>query len=260
MQNRYVADIGDYGNNGLLRWLTGMTGPVMDPEEMLPLGVVWYMYHDFDNAGGRVRYLGNPQEYRECDPVLFDFLGRLVEYGNRNIWAVQQSGILPSDTSYYERYLHYDNGSTTPVRREVRRNWIEGALDAVVRSEMIFVNPDNGIRENGRYRKDGPKYVFMDDLQAFAGIPPGKSLVIYRHLPRYARPEEHPNIVQGLSQILTAELDCQVNALLYRDHPAQACSRAYFIASQPGRHQLIIEGRLGSFITSPWGRLFERVV
>lgn len=255
MQNRYVGDVGTFGQLGLLRWLTGMTGPKVAPEDRLRLGVVWYMHHDFDNAGGRVGYLGNPQQYRECDSNLFDFLGGLVRYGNRNIWAVQQSGILPFDTNYYERCLTYDPEMPAPRREAIRQNWVDGALYAVAEAELIFVDPDNGIRERGHYRNDGPKYVYVDDLQTFARQNHGKSLVIYHHLPRVEPPAGYLDLIRGRSQRLEEELEpCQISALVYR-----AGGAAYLIAAQPG-HQVIIEGCLAGFMASPWGNLFERVV
>ena len=44
MQDRYVGDIGDFSNNGLLRWLIGMREDVVsDGLGPLRLGVVWYL-------------------------------------------------------------------------------------------------------------------------------------------------------------------------------------------------------------------------
>lgn len=261
MQNRYVGDVGTFGQLGLLRWLTGMTGPKLAPEDRLRLGVVWYMHHDFDNAGGRVGYLGNPQQYRGCDSDLFDFLGGLVRYGNRNIWAVQQSGILPFDTNYYERCLTYDLEMPRLLRRAIRQNWIDGALYAVAGAELVFIDPDTGIAGNGRpftrmspFEEKGPKYAFLEDLRRFAAPERGQSLVIYQHLRRVGN-EEQVQHIQDLADRLTRELPpCQISALVYGEGAA-----AYLIAAQPG-HQVIIEGCLAGFMASPWGNLFERVV
>ena len=51
MQNKYTADVIDFGKHGLLRYLSGMTAD--DDLPPLPLGVVWYFHHDERHAGDR---------------------------------------------------------------------------------------------------------------------------------------------------------------------------------------------------------------
>ena len=72
MQDRFVGDIGDFGKYGLLRALTGIY-PEAKPS--LSLGVVWYLNvkePDSRGDGQRLRYLDNPDHFRDCDPELFD--------------------------------------------------------------------------------------------------------------------------------------------------------------------------------------------
>ncbi len=66
MQNRYVADIGDYLKLGILRAL-------------LPgyrLGVAWWLFPDesHNQDGRHVGYLQRPEQWRHFDPMLFDVL------------------------------------------------------------------------------------------------------------------------------------------------------------------------------------------
>ena len=70
MQNRYVGDVGDFGNNGLLRWLTGMTGLPVIEKDRLRLGVVSYLNHDDTPYGNLVNY----HILQQCDQALFDTL------------------------------------------------------------------------------------------------------------------------------------------------------------------------------------------
>ena len=44
MQNKYVADVGDFGKHGLLRRLSGATAD--DQLDPLRLGLVWYAFPD----------------------------------------------------------------------------------------------------------------------------------------------------------------------------------------------------------------------
>lgn len=251
MQNRYVGDIGDFGNNGLLRWLTGVTGPAVAPEDRLRLGVVWYLHPDeCHNADGKhINYLfatpGNLERFAECDLDLYHALARLVSTGNRKISAIQRRGILPRGTAFYDRLV-----PTEAYREE----WLRGALRETSLCEVLFVNPDTGIASDEANLRDCSKYAYMSELQRFAER--GQSLVIYHH---FSRSNHHRQILRVREELQEELAPLHVISLRYS--PIQP--RAYFIASQPGRHQDVIEARLMSFCghpDSPWYNLFEWVV
>ncbi len=246
MQNCYVGDVGDFGKYGLLRWLTGMTGMTgTAPARKLRLGVVWYLYHDNVGGGGLTDYLNptpeNIARFQECDACLYDTLAGLVLVDNnnqRNIIAVQQSGLLPGDTSYYENCrCGFAN----------RGDWLNSALLATQTSELVFLDPDNGIAEIAEAPPvDSPKHVYMDDLIPF--VERGQSLVIYHHLTRHhgIAEQEIGHFAQRLiDEIPIANLN--VRALWY--HRNQA--RVYFIVTQPC-HKDVIEQRLNGFHGSSW--------
>ena len=189
MQNRYVGDVGDFGNNGLLRWLCGVTSP--DSGSKLRLGVVQYSHPDEPSNGGHIGYLSrtpeNSQEFQKCDPDLYYALKDLVFKGNRTISAAQKTfkrkEILPSNTLYYDPELSYGPEESTPERRKTRACWLKGAFNATCKAKIVFFNPDNGLaKQESPTSKKGTKYVFMDDLKCFAEN--GNSLVIYHHLGR----------------------------------------------------------------------------
>src|SRR2546429_307924 len=107
MQDRYVGDVGDFGKYGLLRAL-------LSPLENAPalrVGVVWYLVPDgsANGDGSRVGYLSLPPNraaaFRDCDPVLFDTMQRLVADGQRNVESVSRASVLPEGTVFYERLL-----------------------------------------------------------------------------------------------------------------------------------------------------------
>src|SRR6185437_5397777 len=102
MQNRYVCDIGDFGKYGLLRALI---------RDDLRLGVVWYLNpnEEENSDGGLVTYLqdGKESEFRQCDPELYDALRGLLQREQRNIFSVQQSGILRMPTLFYDTPLTF---------------------------------------------------------------------------------------------------------------------------------------------------------
>ena len=261
MQNRYVGDIGDFGKYGLLRALAG------DP---LRLGVVWYLFPDEPpkepgkGDGKFIDYLCHPtakeRNLIECDPFLHDKLHKIViDEKDRRVVRVQEkeSGILPTDTLYYDQSLSYEPRESGDTRKLRRAEWLNSALEATKEADVVFVDPDNGIAipDNGEanqairitkanpYGKRGPKYVFMDDLKRFYCN--GKSLVIYHHLAR----------TDAVAQINCLRKELQESlglshlpwALWYH----RGTARAYFIVAQK-RHRAVLEKRLGSFADSPW--------
>ena len=103
MQNKYVGDIGDFGKYGLLRRLTC-------PEftaSPLSLGVIWYPFDDENNQDGKkIGYLKD-EKNRQCDAHLFDALQRIVN-GKRDVSAIEQSGIFPSNTVLFSDNLSFE--------------------------------------------------------------------------------------------------------------------------------------------------------
>ena len=253
MQDRYVGDIGDFGKYGLLRALTGA-----GQTPSLGLGVVWYLYPDecHNDDGKFTGYLcenpRNRSRFRACDPDLYDALHHLVCEGQQNVAAVRRRNILPFTTTYYEHPLSYPPRMPRSERQIIRDSWLEGALQTTIDSDLVFVDPDNGISQTASpWRKKGPKHVFMDDLLRF--YQRGQSLVIYHHLSRRGTAEDQINC---LAELLKQGLGLTRSpwALRYR----RGSARAYFIAAQEN-HEAYIESRLKPFLESPWSAHFQRV-
>ena len=246
MQNQYVGDIGDFGKYGLLRAISG------DP---LRLGVVWYLFPDENDKGdGRfIHYLSNPtakeRNLIECDPILKDNLHKIViDEKDRRVVRVQEkeSGILPPDTLYHDQCLSYEPGQSGDSRKLRREEWLNSALEATKEADVVFVDPDNGIASEkvSAWRKNGPKYVFMDDLNRFYCN--GKSLVIYQHLTRQCKaPEQINKLAKRLQESL--KLPHMPWSLWYH----RGTARVYFIVARE-RHRAVLEKRLASFADSPW--------
>lgn len=249
MQNRYVGDIGDFGKYGLLRALTGPTPP-------LRLGVVWYLFPDESNSGdGRLTgFLSksdhNYQRFCTCDPTLYENLRHLVSRGQRDVASVQRMGILPADTLYYECSLSYPRHMKRPERQTLRESWIKGALKTTESADLIFLDPDNGIAgKTSPWRKKGPKYVFMDDLERF--YTRGQSLIVYHHLGRHKPANDQ---IGSLSESIRhcLKLSRPPIPLRYR----RGTSRVYFIIPQE-KHCANLQGRIESFLQTPWNKHFE---
>ena len=110
MQNRYTADIGDFGKYGLLR---ALCSPVDDGSK-LRLGVVWYLVPDEShNADGKfIRYLApsqkNDRRFKRCDPELYDALADIICKKDRNVSSIRKCSILPHGTVFYEEPLTFE--------------------------------------------------------------------------------------------------------------------------------------------------------
>ena len=248
MQNRYVGDVGDFGKYGLLR---GVVCP-------LRLGVVWYLHPDesHNSDGKYTGYLNgtaaNQMAFRACDPSLYDTLQRLVIENDRHISRVRDSGILPDDTTYFERSLSFSPKESRLARQTIRTNWIEDALSTTENADVVFCDPDNGISETvDPLRKNGPKYVFVEDLKRFAAR--GQSLIIYHHLGRQGSAVKQIRYwIENLRSSLN--FSCSPLALWYH----RGTARAYFIVMQES-HRDILEKQLARFLNGFWVNHFELV-
>ena len=260
MQDQYVGDIGDFGKYGLLRTLTGMRDDDA-PEDALRLGVAWYLFPDEDKPDGKfIDYLRNTsakdKKLSECDPELYDELHKIaIEKKGREVEKVQQSGVLPGDTAYYAQSLSYEPGESQSSKELRREAWLMGVLKATAKAELVFVDPDNGIASErvSPWSKNGPKYVFMDDLNRFAKQ--DKSLVIYHHLGRRGKAPEQIN---GLAKRLQESL--KLRHLPWSLWYHRGTARVYFIVPHKD-HGAALKNRLKRFLQSHWCKQghFERV-
>ena len=253
MQNRFVGDIGDFANNGLLRYLSGLTGPKLG--KPLRLGLVWY-FNEPDAAelrrqpfaGNKIGYLNtcraNDARYGGCDPDLYRALRVLVgesllESNERSICQIKQSGILPKNTLYYSDPLNGNN----------RAEWFAGALRKTAAADMIFVNPDIGIGSNRQ--ANSPAHVTMDELQQLARNRGRKSLIIYQHLGQ-GRGTAEERIEHKANQLNEA-LQPPYRPLVLRWR--SEVGRAYFIVPLTEEHEFLLRIKTMVLLSiSNWSR------
>jgi hypothetical protein len=259
MQNRYVGDVGDFGKYGLLRALCN-PGPG-DSGAPLKLGVIWYLVPDETrtNDGRHVNYLTptkkNLDLYRNCDPGLYDTLKRMVRSGSRNIRSIQESGLFPQDTVFYDAVLDYyvirlPGRQMAELRKEIRHEWFKGALEATAECDVVFVDPDNGLSsETGHYERRGNKYVFYEELAEFTTR--GQNLVIYHHLGRQATAVSQIRLL--FKEIgLKLSLDTPKWGLHYH----RGTARVFQVIPTSTYERLLTE-RVCQFSNSQWGMHFD---
>src|ERR1035441_7091230 len=134
MRDRFIGDIGDFSKYGLLRALAGVH-PQEAPE--LSLGIVWYRVPD---AG--IKYLSDPKRSRDCDPLLFDELSRLVGSNQRTIAAIEQISIWPRGTKFFSlsAVKRFSTAESDP--------WLDEAEKTLTGCDLVFLDPDTGLERS----------------------------------------------------------------------------------------------------------------
>lgn len=184
MQDRYVGDIGDYAKYSLLRALS----------RGCKLGVSWYLFPDEDSGdGGHVGYLLRPDKWRAPDPETFNALRKLMgdiflDEQERSVVAIEQSGLLPDTTFWSHMVVHEGPGG--PALAKYRNDWFRDSLAALESCDIVFADPDNGLRDRERFqptqRKSG-KSICEDEALTLAlarkstANPDGRPVVVYHH-------------------------------------------------------------------------------
>lgn len=252
MQDRYVGDVGDYGKFGLLRALCGYGWQ----KPNLKLSIVWYRTIPEDkesrlNDGKHRSYISKPQQYRDCNPELFDKMEILQDKNNRNVSSICSSGIFPISTTYYEELLSFSripflSMNSIEKRIEYRRNWLVGAMRSSHQTDLTFLDPDNGleIKTVSPTSKNGPKFITEEELKSFLKL--NRILVLYQHA-WYDK-----NFISiSLERVNHLCPERNIFALLYR----RGTQRAFIIIPTAETHTLLLH-RTKVFLSSEWHNHF----
>lgn len=199
MQNRYSADIGDFGKFHLLRFLFSNTS--------YSLKQIWYLYSDekHNNDGLYINYF---DKTKNNDTVLEEAFKKIIQNNRRSVKALQEANLINCD--YFEPFVT-KKFESLPYRKD----WLTQALNFVQNCDFVFVDPDNGIatklvKENDsrdiallsfdafKKRSKAGKYIFMDEIHAF--YEKSSCVVVYHHLNRTMSHNKQIEIVQSKLQ------------------------------------------------------------
>lgn len=176
MQNRYVADIGDFGKYALLRFVA---------KSQLTLGVNWYLTPDENhNLDGKHTAYLQKDNYKGYDDDLFSILRDIIDNNARNVSSVQNSNILPKNTIFYNSILDLKGETDHNKRKMIRHTWHTTALERLNNGQIIFLDPDNGLQVNSvsLTGQKGNKYIGISELKDYYML--GKSIIFYNHRER----------------------------------------------------------------------------
>lgn len=260
MQNRYAADVGDFGKFGLLRALAGVVGS--GDGARLSVGVVWYrpsVETGPPGDGSKRAYpdISRRQPYEECDPELFARLQEISDT-DRKLTAIGDSGILGGDPAdFYNRAIEVpERHWSRDKRRDTRADWWEQALECVEDKQIVFLDPDNGLAPGSvpATRKAATKYAYLqEEIASLLALDRAPVIVVYHHLGRSfkGRPATHPEQMRKWAAKLRDELELaeEPEILWYR----RGTARAYFVLLESGDHRIAaIRERLEAFRASLW--------
>lgn len=263
MQNKYVADVGDFGKYGLLRYLC----------RDLRLGVAWYLVADegYNSDGRHIRYLNldleaavhygvrpitkraasqNTQRFRACAPELYDALSGIVTDRARTVAEIRKRAILAGNTVFFEEPFELRSNTPLHERRRQREDWMEAALARTADCDVVFLDPDNGLEvaSHGACSTFGPKYVTYEEVRRFFGRE--QSVIIYQHF------DMESDLVGRRRAKLASRLktdEARIQALHYH----RGTARAFFVVPS-AQHEKLLRDRIQSFLGSAWSEHFTR--
>lgn len=258
MQNKYVADIGDWGKYGMLNYICN---PSNSCSEKLLLGINWYLVKNENSShdGKFIEYLDknnerNIKEYRVCSEFLYDELRKIVLEGKRSVNEVQNRTILPTDTIYYDDYLSFDNISCKDInylerRKILRAKWVSNGLEKLQHADILFFDPDNGIEVSSYKRTStkGIKFVYYNEIIDYYNR--GQSLIIYNHRDR-STDKIYLNKIKNISNYINADkIFCmRFNRYSVRD----------YIFVLHNNHFNVINAKIEEMLKSDWEKHFRR--
>ena len=233
MKDQYVADIGDYGKYGLLRFLS---------DKRVNIGVNWYRTeNDGSNDGKFTDYLKDERENgdRQYDEKLFNVLRPIAQKEKKSVLDIEKNGIIPNAV-FFNKFLSPD--------LDKRRKWHEKAKKELLikNINLIFADPDNGTYRDGKTppRKVAGKYALLNELREY--YDKGADVVYYCHK---ARRKENA-WRQKISEFNDESHDAKIIVLTFH----RGTQRSYIFAIHPENYKTY-DKLLNEFIDGPWGKI-----
>ena len=236
MQDRYAGDIGDYGKIGLLKMLQ---------EHGLSVAVNWYRVDPLEverKADGSFKqddgkYL-IPEDLKVCDRDLADSLVRISKSNNRSVEALEQENVI-SGAIFYHELMTVEN----------RDEWHKHAMEKLEGTDIVFVDPDNGmlVKSVGKKSARSVKYTFYEEVWDY--FQRGQSVLIYNH--RSRKPENvYFHEICSKIQKTTGVPESEILTITF-----PKCSvRDYLAVPASEGHRRIIGEAFAAMEQSIWGK------
>ena len=188
MQDRYVADVGDFGKFQLFRFLFNHKESPLNGKA---LAQIWFMHKGEGEANNDGRYIDYFERMMGTDEYLEHSLMDIIMRDKREVTELEELKLLKNATFFY---------TPVPKSLEDRYLWLNTALTFSSKSQIVAVAPDNGMalkcnRREKRFefltldehytQKVYPhKYIFTDEVSYFYRLPYLEVCIVYQHLSR----------------------------------------------------------------------------
>ena len=188
MQDRYVADIGDFGKFQLFRYLFNQSESPLNGKA---LAQIWFMHEGEGERNNDGRYIDYFERMTGSDEYLEYSLMELVMRNKREVEELEKLKLLKHAKFFYD---------TVPKALEDRYLWLNKALMFSSRSQIVAVAPDNGmalkcnrkekcfdfltLADHYRQKVYPHKYIFSDEISYFYRLPYLEICIVYQHLGR----------------------------------------------------------------------------
>lgn len=237
MQNRYAGDVGDFGKLGMLRCIE---------QKGIVVGINWYLVENenHNQDGKHIGYLQNNM-FVGMDDELHIALASMIKSDDRTVAQLETLKLLQSEI-YYHETLKPINASM----RESRFIWHQNALKSMNGSELVFLDPDNGLipKSVSRGSIKSIKYAFPEEIIDYYMA--GHSVVFYSHRTR----EQLHIYLNRFKELFEAnELEgATITGITFR----RGTVRDYFFLLQVQHKERILRG-LEQLLSSSWNQHFE---
>lgn len=239
MKNQYFGDVGDYGKYGLLRFISGRG---------VKIAVNWYLTEKDETNHGNIRNYLDREGYCKYDRELFAKLKEMDDHKEQDVSLCQVRNIIPNAVYFdcHVKPLTKDSTLTLIEKREVREQWHQEALAVCDGAELVFLDPDNGLRAGKpSARKDAMKYVYSEEAADYYGR--GQDVVYYCHKGR--RKDAQWDKAKRIMQI-----ECP-DAVLMGVTFHRGTQRSYIFVVHPEREKLYRD-MLRDFLETAWKDCF----
>jgi len=188
MQDRYVADVGDFGKFQLFRYLFNHKESPLDGKA---LSQIWFMHKGEGEKNNDGRHIDYFERMMGTDEYLENSLLDVIMRDKREVTELENLKLLNNARFFYEE---------VPKALEDRYLWLNMALTFSNKSQIVAVAPDNGMAlkcnraeqcfdfltlgEHYTQKVYPHKYIFADEVSYFYRLPYLEVCIVYQHLSR----------------------------------------------------------------------------
>jgi len=245
VQDRYVADVGDFGKFQLFRYLFNHKQSPLDGKE---LSQIWFMHQGEGEENNDGRHIDYFERMMGTDEYLEHSLLDVIMRDKREVTELENLKLLPNAKFFY---------TEVPKALEDRYLWLNTALTFSMDSPIVAVAPDNGmalkckrsekrfdfltLKENYAQKVYPHKYIFADEVSYFYRLPHLEVCIVYQHLSRCF---SHDEQITSLLSDLTKKYD-HIVAIKHKPYSP----RAFFFLCKSAVIRESLELRLTQFST-----------